>query len=167
MRSAAPATAEHAFHGALVHDVNAVHGILDALGVATAARVIDAHARDDGALAAGLVEVADGVRWTLAWAHLPAAQTFKERIELVTSDGIRRLEFPAPYLLHAPTAYTSIRGRETITFGAWDEAYERQLEHFHAAITAGVPCRTPPEMAQLDHRLLSSLHDAAMAATAA
>jgi predicted dehydrogenase len=167
VRSAAPATAEQAFHGALVHDVNAVHGILDALGVATAARVIDAHARDDGSLAAGVVEVADGVRWTLAWAHLPAARTFHERIELVTSDGIRRLEFPAPYLLHAPTAYTAIRGRETTTFGSWDEAYERQLEHFHATITAGVPCRTPPETARVDHRLLSSLHDAAMAVTAA
>jgi predicted dehydrogenase len=156
-RSSRPTTAEQAFHGALVHDVNAVHGVLDALGLPADARVADAFARDDGALAGGTVELAGGARWTMVWAHVPAAGTFQQRIELIASDGVRRLDFPAPYLLHAPTTYTVVRGHETRVFEAWDEAYERQLEHFHACVTQGVTCRTPPELALRDSELIDSV----------
>lgn len=154
--SAAPASAAAAFHGALVHDVNAVHGILEAAG-ARHGRVVDAYSREDGRLAGGSVELDNGARWTMTWAHVPAAGTFAQRIEVLADDGVRTLEFPAPYLLHAPTTFSSVRDGATTERRSWDEAYERQLEHFHACVTQGVACRTPPEQAREDLRLLEEL----------
>ena len=46
---------------------------------------------------------------------------------------------------------------------SWHEAYARQLAHFHACVTEGVACRTPPEQAQRDIALLTALHAASRA----
>jgi len=164
-RSGAGRLLSDAFMGALVHDVNAVHGILDALGIDhDGATVADGFGRSDASLAGGAVVLPGGLRWTMAWAELPEAGTFDERIELLGSRGVRRLDFPAPYLRQSPTAYRWIRrdprGGVTRTFRSWRESYTRQLEHFHACVTAGEPCRTPPEQARADIALLAELHAA-------
>jgi predicted dehydrogenase len=156
-----------AFMGALVHDVNAVHGLLGALGVrCDEALVVDGFGHPDGSLAGGTTVLPGGLRWTMAWTHLPRAGTFDERIELLGSHGVRRLEFPAPYLRQSPTSYTWIRrgpqGCVQRTFRSWREAYARQLEHFHACVTAGAACRTPPEQARADIGLLAAMHDATL-----
>ena len=159
-----------ALHGALVHDADLVLGALDALGIARG-RVRDAFAREDGSAAGGTVELENGARWTLAWLALPAAGTFAERIELLAGDGVRRLEFPAPYLRQAPTRYTRIAGAagESVrtTSTSWRESYERQLVHFHAAATGREPCRVPAEVARETVALLTQLQDAARPAVAA
>ena len=144
--------------GALVHDVNLVRGVLERCGRAVA-RVADAFA---GPVAAGgTLVLDDGARWTLIWLHLPELGDFRERVVLYALDGVRRLEFPAPYLLHAPTTYTRSAGtdggNETRTRSSWHEAYRRQLEHFHACVTAGEPCRTPAEQGAADVRLLTEM----------
>ena len=156
-----------AFMGALVHDVNAVHGLLGALGVrCDEALVVDGFGHPDGSLAGGTTVLGGGLRWTMAWTHLPHAGTFDERIELLGSHGVRRLEFPAPYLRQSPTAYTWMRrgpqGCVQRTFRSWRESYARQLEHFHACVTDGVACRTPPEQARADIGLLAAMHDATL-----
>jgi predicted dehydrogenase len=155
------------FMGALVHDVNAVHGILDVLGVAyDEPLVVDGFGHPAATLAGGTTVLPNGVRWTMAWAHLPEAGTFDERIELIGSNGVRRLEFPAPYLRQSPTAYTWVRrddgGSAQRTFRSWRESYVRQLEHFHACVVDGAACRTPPEQARADIALLGALHDATL-----
>jgi predicted dehydrogenase len=144
-----------AFLGALVHDVNAVHGLLGATG-----RAVDGFDRGDGV--GGTVVLADGVRWTLAWLRIGDLGDFREHIALYSRDGIRELEFPAPYLIHAPTVYRRrdagglIRERRS-----WRESYVRQLEHFHDSVTSGAACRTPPEQARLDIALLTALRELA------
>jgi predicted dehydrogenase len=144
--------------GALVHDVNLVRGILDRCGVAVA-RVTDAFAGPDAA--GGTLELDDGTRWTLVWLHLPGLADFRERVVVYAADGIRSLDFPAPYLRQAPTVYTRSRGadvaNETCTLRSWREAYRRQLEHFHACVTAGETCRTPVEQGADDVRLLAEM----------
>jgi hypothetical protein len=40
---------------------------------------------------------------------------------------------------------------------SWREAYARQLAHFHACVTRGERCRTPPEQASRDIELLAAL----------
>lgn len=159
------------FMGALVHDVNAVHGILDALGLDHGeARVVDGFGHPEATLAGGTTVLPGGLRWSMAWAQLPQAGTFDERIELLGSHGVRRLEFPAPYLRQSPTAYTWVRrgpaGSVQRTFRSWRESYARQLAHFHACIAHGAPCRTPPEQARADIALLAALHEATLAAAA-
>jgi predicted dehydrogenase len=140
-----------AFLGALVHDVNAVHGLLGGTG-----RAVDGF--DCGDCVGGAVVLDDGVRWTLAWLRIDELGDFREHIALYGRDGIRELEFPAPYLVKAPTVY---RRRDPGGLSrerrSWRESYIRQLEHFHDCVTGGAACRTPPEQARLDIGLLTAL----------
>jgi predicted dehydrogenase len=146
------------FLGALIHDVNLVRAVLARCG-AVIVRVVDAFG--DAARAGATFELANGARWTAVWLGLPAAGTFREHVALYGVDGVRELEFPAPYALHSPTIYRRVRaggeGAVTTTRTSWHEAYERQLLHFHACVTAGEPCRTPAEDGAEDVRLLSGV----------
>jgi predicted dehydrogenase len=144
--------------GALIHDVNLVRGVLERCGVAVA-RMADAFARPDGAGAT--LELDDGTRCTLVWLYLEGLGDFRERVVVYADDGIRELEFPAPYVLGQPTAYRRVRagagGAVTTAQASWHEAYERQLLHFHACVTEGAACRTPAEQGAEDVRLLSEM----------
>jgi predicted dehydrogenase len=144
------------FLGALIHDVNAVHGLLGASG-----RPVDGFTRADSRAAGGTVVLADGVRWTLAWLRIDGLGDFRERICLYTRGDVRELEFPAPYLHRSPTVYRSSApgagGNVTREFRSWQESYVRQLEHFHDCVVAGTPCRTPPEQARADIELLTAI----------
>jgi predicted dehydrogenase len=144
--------------GALVHDINLVHGVLDRCDVVVA-RVADTFTRPHGA--GGTLELSDGTRCTVVWLHLPDLGDFRERVVVYAPDGVRELEFPAPYVLRQPTVYRHVRhgrdGAVTTTHSSWHEAYERQLVHFHACVTQGVPCRTPAEQGLEDVRLLSRM----------
>jgi predicted dehydrogenase len=150
-----------AFLGALVHDVNAVHGVLERLGTAPW-RVIDGGCTADGRVATGTVALPGGARWTMAWMLLPGVGDFREEIALYADDGVRALSFPAPYLLGAPTVYTRAVAGARRAWGTWEEAYARQLEHFHRCVTEGEPCRTPPEQARADIDLLARIYTLAM-----
>jgi predicted dehydrogenase len=151
--------------GALVHDVNLVHGLLEALGRPLPQTVADAFVRADGAAAGATVVLEDGVRWTLAWLRLDGLADFRQRLAVYAEDGVLALEFPAPYLQRAPTVYTRARGgrdgHRVSELRSWHEAYARQLEHFHACVSAGAACRTPPETARADLALLAALAEPA------
>ena len=146
------------FLGALVHDVNLVHGLLEAAGRSLPPEARDAFATLDGSAAGGAVELAPGVRWTMAWLRLDGLADFRERVEVYGTGGVAALEFPAPYILHAPTTYVRSTGGEQRRHRSWDEAYARQLRHFHDCVTGRTPCRTPPEQARADIALLTALH---------
>jgi predicted dehydrogenase len=88
---------EEAFLGALIHDVNLVGAVL-ARSRARVARVADAFG--DGTRAGATLELDNGARWTAAWLALPGAGTFREHLALYAADGVRELEFPAPYAVH-------------------------------------------------------------------
>jgi predicted dehydrogenase len=156
--AAAAMRVEEAFLGALIHDVNLVHAILARSG-SRAVRIVDAFG--DETRAGGTIELDGGARWTAVWLALPGAGTFREHIALYAADGVRELEFPAPYALHEPTVYRHLRaggeGAIATARTSWREAYERQLRHFHAAITGATACRTPAEEGVADVRLLTQL----------
>jgi predicted dehydrogenase len=154
------------FLGALVHDVNLVHGVLDHVGI-EAGPPVDAAVDVEAAVATGAVELPGGRRWTMAWTLLEGLGDFRERVELLGPGGVRTLEFPAPYLRGAPTRYRRIApagdGWNGTASGSWSEPYLRQLVAFHAAVTDGAPCRTPPEQAGRDVALLAELFALALA----
>jgi predicted dehydrogenase len=133
-----------------------VRGVLERCGLAIA-RAADAFAGPDAAGAT--LELDDGTRCTLVWLHLEGLGDFRERVAIYAADGVRTLDFPAPYLRQAPTVYTRSAGHgpgnETRQFRCWRAAYRRQLEHFHACVTAGAACRTPAEQGAADVRLLA------------
>ena len=144
------------FLGALVHDVNAIHGLLGT------GRAVDGFARPDRRAAGGTVELEGGARWTLAWLRIEGLGDFRQHLGLYGREDVHELEFPAPYLHKAPTVYRQrTRGGVTHERRSWQEAYVRQLEHFHDCVTAGIPCRTPPEQARADIELLTQLRELA------
>jgi predicted dehydrogenase len=143
-----------AFLGALVHDVNLVHGLLDDLGLERGP-VTDAAAAPDGSLAYGACAVGS-VRWTGAWTLLPGADSFREELRVLGADGDRMLTFAAPYDC-APARL------DTRSYPPAADSYTRQLVHFHECITTGVPCRTPAAQGARDVALLTELYRKAIA----
>jgi predicted dehydrogenase len=134
------------FLGALVHDVNLVLGVYPG-----GWRVTDGTGGEDAAYGAWARE--DGARWSAGWYRLPV-DAFAEELTVYTACGVSRLRFPAPYLGSAPAELRlgDARWREPAN------AYVRQLEHFHACITAGEPCRTPAGQGARDIELLTELY---------
>jgi len=131
-----------AFLGALVHDVNAGLGLLDAMGVEVEG-VVDAAGAADGSLASCVLALSGGLRWSAAWMLAPAAPRFTQALRLLATDGAHAVSFPAPYLDPFAT-------------------YARELEHFHACVRARETCRTPAEQGARDVHLLARIYRAAL-----
>lgn len=157
-----------AFLGALVHDVNAVRGLLGEADPGSL-RVLDAFADPAGDLVGGSVALPDGARWTMAWALEPAAGRFEQSITILADDGMRSLTFPAPYLRQASAVLrieraSGIRGSTERVTRSHADAYRCQWEHFFACAMGVESCRTPPEQARADLALLTRLHEATLEA---
>ena len=140
-----------------------MHGLLERMGEPLPASVIDGDwwlaDPSQGQGLTGSVRLSSGARWDSAWIQLLAMSDYDERIRLYFDDEVKTLEIPSPWLRHLPTRYISSRsgedGRVSRTLGtAYEESYERELVHFHACVTRGEPCRTPPEQARLDIAVL-------------
>jgi predicted dehydrogenase len=140
--------------GALVHDVNLLLAACPGPW-----RLTDATAGGDAAFGAWRAD--DGARWTAAWLRVPEAGAFREELALY-GDGVARLTFPAPYLGTAP-ATLEVDGEPARRWRTPANAYRRSLEHFHACVTAGAPCRTPAAEGARDVALLTELYRAAIA----
>jgi predicted dehydrogenase len=151
-----------AYASSLVHDVNAVHGILDLIG-----------ARQDGVVGAaffaggrggqGAVSLNGGAAlWTLSHLSVPDLPHYSERITLTFDASALELEFPSPWLNHAPTRLIERRGSGTslttrLIRTGYGEAFVEELKGFHRAVTQGAPVRNTAEDAARDMELLAEL----------
>lgn len=146
----------------LVHDVNAVHGLLDALGVEDVApRSATFFGGGDG----GQATVAlDGGRalWTMAYCQVPALADYSERIALYFDDAVVELCFPSPYLNHQATRLISRRSdglaltTEDVRV-SYREAFVEELRAFAGAVTSGRAVANTAEEARRDAELLVAL----------
>jgi predicted dehydrogenase len=151
-----------AYCSALVHDVNATHGLLDALAVPEG-KIVGAQlfAGGDGGL--GTVRLLDGQAvWTMVHLTVPGLADYRERIALYFDDAVLELVFPSPWLNHQPTELRVRRSdgmvlQTTETRSGFAEAYLRELEGFWSAIVEGSAVRTPFEQARRDQTLLCGL----------
>jgi predicted dehydrogenase len=147
------------FSSALVHDVNAVHGLIEAAGVATGP-VRGAAIFAGGSSAQATVGLDDGrALWSLLYTEMPGVADYSERITLAYEDGAISLVFPSPYLNHHPTRLVTVdsRGhrREAIDVRpGYGEAFVAELEGFADAIEGKAPVRNPMEQARRDQALL-------------
>ncbi len=158
-----------AFHGytaayssSLVHDVNAVHGLLDALGVPDG-EPVGGQIFAGGAGGQGTVRLLGGqALWTMTHLTVPKLADYKERISLYFDDAILELEFPSPYLNHQPTRLT-VKKSDGHTLSVSDirpgykEAFVEEMRGFWAAIVKGEPVVNLPEHAARDQKLLIGL----------
>jgi predicted dehydrogenase len=144
---------------ALVHDVNAVHGLLDAAGVATGA-VKGAAIFAGGSSAQAAVALDDGrALWSLIYTDMPGIAEYSERITLAFEDGAISLAFSSPYLNHHPTRLVTVGSRshrrEAVDIRpGYGEAFVAELEGFADAIEGKAPVRNPMEQARRDQALL-------------
>jgi predicted dehydrogenase len=146
----------------LVHDVNAVHGLLDRLGAADG-DVVGAGLSTDGTSGFGAVSLASGrALWLMSYVATPRLADYRERIALTFADRTIELSFPSPYLNHHPTRLvvrqstgSSLDIREVRP--GFGEAFVRELEAFWSAIVTGTPVRNTVEEAKRDQCLLVAL----------
>ena len=151
-----------AYCSSLVHDVNAVHGLLDRLGVGVGDVVgAQLYAGGDGGHAS--VRLGGGrALWTMSHLTVPGLPDYRERITLYFDDALTELEFPSPYLNHQPTRLTirTAAGHrlrtEDIRVG-FEEAFIEELKSFWSAVTGAAPVRNTAEQAARDMDLLCQL----------
>jgi predicted dehydrogenase len=150
------------FLGSLVHQVNMVHGMLERMGEPLPATVTGGDTWAAGEALTGSVQLSNGARWDNAWIQLLHLQEYQETIKLYFEDSIRSLEIPSPWLRQAPSLYTlataGAGGREASQFSSYDEAYERELVHFHQCMLGAEECRTPPSQARIDQAVLTDMY---------
>lgn len=151
-----------AYCSSIVHDVNAVHGLLDALGVADG-EIVGASLFAKGEGGQGAVRLLDGqALWTMAHVAVPRLPDYRERITLHFDDASLELEFPSPYLNHQPTRLT-IRTGDGHTLSSrdircgYEEAFVEELKGFWSAIVEGAAVRNTAEHAHRDMTLLAGL----------
>lgn len=151
----------YTFLAALVHDVNLINGLLDALGVTAEPEAISSAHWAGGDAASGTFRLANGALWHSSWTLLRQQMQFQERVSLYFADGVHELTFPMPYDTSVPVVHSVVgaSGAETThrAQGHVTDPYVAELEHFHASVTTGAMVRTPPEQALRDLELLQSL----------
>ena len=153
------------FLGSLLHDLNAVHGLLEAMGEPLPGEVLAGDWWNEGRAVTGAVRLANGARWDGSWIQLLETHEYRETIALFFADSVRTLTFPSPWLKQNPTVYRRSGRRDGANdvriVEAYDESFRRELAHFHDCIADGAPCRTPPEQARLDIDVLTRMFLAA------
>jgi predicted dehydrogenase len=155
--------------GSLVHHVNIVNGFLERMGEPVPARVVGGAWWNGGRSVAGYCELTNGARWDSAWIQLLETREYRESIQLFFDTSVRSLTFPSPWLRMSPTLYERQEAdgyANSITrFRSFEEAFRRELVHFHDCIANGTAVLTPPEQARIDTELLTQMFLAAERAT--
>jgi predicted dehydrogenase len=153
----------------IVHDVNAVHGLLDALGVGDG-EISGAELFAKGEGGQGAVRLLGGqALWNMMHLAVPKLADYRERISVYFDDAVLELEFPSPYLNHQATRLTIRKSDgntlevEDIRTG-YEEAFVEELKGFWSAVTEGAPVRNTAEHARRDMKLLAGLAEFHLAA---
>ncbi len=151
-----------AYCSSLVHDVNAVHGLLDGLGIADG-EIAGAQLFANGEGGQGAVRLLGGqVLWNMVHLKVPSLADYRERITLYFDECVLELEFPSPWLNHHPTRLTIKKSdghtlvNEDVRTG-YEEAFIEELKGFWFAIVEGKPVRNTAEHARRDMGLLCAL----------
>jgi predicted dehydrogenase len=80
-------------------------------------------------------------RFAVRWHFLPDYAAYREEVRVVYEAATLELEFPSPYLLHAPTRLriTELEGdaRRDRRYTSVGEAFEEELLAFHSLVTTG------------------------------
>ena len=142
----------------LIHDVNALRGILG-----EPEEVLSASTWNGGAAQTSLTRFPGGVHVSLSWIYVAGLKHYDERLLFVAPARRVELRFPSPYLRHAPTPLTVERpGRagelvveqRTVSY---EEAFRDELLHFHECVVRGRKPRTGGAEAMGDARWIEAI----------
>jgi len=123
--------------GSLIHDVNAVRGILG-----EPERVLHAQQWHDGRGFHAVLSFAGDVRCAMSWIYLPGLMHYHEQLLFAARSSRVTLTFPSPYLKHLPTSLlveeTGAHGPvQSLITPSYEEAFRAELHHFHRVVTIG------------------------------
>lgn len=116
--------------GSVVHDLAVLRSLIGDPQAVDRAE----HWEGPSGLSVGFDGRAGDVRVSMRWHLLPEHPSYREEVRLHGEHGSLRLEFPAPYVLHAPTQFelTAADGpdEKRISRISYGEAFARQLDAF-------------------------------------
>jgi len=141
----------------LIHDVNAVRGILG-----EPLRVLSSAVWNEGMAQHSLTEFPRGVRVSMSWISLPGVKHYEERLRFVSPDRRVTLTFPSPYLRHAPTSLeVEAMDGETLVVEnrvvSYEEAFRAELHHFRESVLSEKPPAMTVDEAVLDARWIEAI----------
>jgi predicted dehydrogenase len=157
----------NSYCSSLIHDINAVHGMLDQMGSGTDEVVGAAFfARGDGGHGSVRLTGADAL-WQMTHLFVPKVADYRERITLYFDDRVFELTFPSPYLNHFPTRLTMSQSdghvwRATDIRTSYEEPFVRELVAFWHCVREGAPVRNTIEDATRDLAFVAALAAAAL-----
>ncbi len=146
----------------MVHDINVVHYLLEAMGLATG-EVAGAAIFADGAGAEGMVRLTPGnALWSVFHLAVPKLADYFEKVTLFFDDRIYELRFPSPYLNHQPTELIEKRSEglhlQTVLHRpSYREAFVEELRAWHTAIVDKARVVNTVEHARTDMALLGAI----------
>ena len=126
----------------LIHDVNAVRGILG-----EPREVLSAHVWRGGMAQTSLTRFEGNTRLAMSWISVPGLKHYEETLRFVSPESRVTLTFPSPYLRHFPTPLTiERRDRDALVVEqhtvSYEEAFRAELHHFRDCALSG----RPPEL---------------------
>lgn len=129
--------------GSIVHDLALIRAFA---GDPTGIDAVDVWPADRWPPSVAITgRLGDDARFAIRWHYLPEYPAYREEVRVVTERVTVELEFPSPYLLHAPTylrvAELADRGRRDTSQRSVVEAFEEELLAFHALVSDGRPPR--------------------------
>ena len=141
----------------LIHDVNAVRGLLG-----EPEEVLSAHAWRGGLAQTSLTRFPGNVRVLLTWVSLHGLKHYEERLLFASPEKRLTLVFPSPYLRHAPTPLLVqrmeggelVEERRTVSY---EEAFRAELHHFRQCVREGRKPETSIEDALGDARWIQAI----------
>jgi len=141
----------------LIHDINALRGILG-----EPEEVLSAYTWRGGLAQTSLTRFPGNVRVLLTWVSLPGLKHYEERLHFVSPEKRLTLVFPSPYLRHAPTPLLieSMEGGELVEERrtvSYEEAFRVELHHFRECVRAGKKPETSIEDALGDARWIQAI----------
>jgi predicted dehydrogenase len=152
----------NSYCSSLIHDINAVHGMLDVMGVDTG-KVVGAAFYADGDGSHGSVRLT-GCKglWQMSHLFVHKVADYIERIALYFDDATFELVFASPYLNHFPTRLAVARSegkvwQRTEYRASYEEAFVRELVGFWGSVVNGEPVRNTVEAASRDLALIARL----------
>lgn len=157
----------NSFCSSLIHDINVVHGLLEALQVETGEVVGAAFfAGGDGGHGSVRLQGVDAI-WQMTHLFVHQVAEYKERVTFYFNDCVFELTFPSPYLNHFPTRLRLSRSdgtcwQNTEYRASYDEAFIQELIGFWNSVTKGAPVRNTIAAAAKDLRLVQQLTAAAI-----
>jgi predicted dehydrogenase len=145
----------------LVHEVNALRGLLGEPEAVTSAETWLA-----GEGVTAVLRYPGDVRCVITWVNLPELRHYSQELAFYGVAGRVTVRYPSPFLRNEPTALL-VEGMqdgaawETAFTVSYDEAFKRELVHFHECVVEGLIPATTAAGARQDIAVLQAIARAA------